>query len=90
MTPEIVTLAETKLFLRVDSDEEDTTIQMLIDAATEAALRFANSIDPAAPPPSLKIAILTHVCRAFDNRDDHADMPVSAERLLAPLRRLDI
>jgi len=90
MQPEIVTLAEAKLFLRVDSDEEDATIRLLIDGATEAALRFANGIDPASPPPSLKIAILTHVCRAFDHREDHADMPVSAERLLAPLRRLEV
>ncbi len=90
MTPEVVTLEETKLFLRVDADDEDATIRLLIDAATEAALRFANSVDPAAPPASLKVAILTHVARSFDNRENHADMPVSAERLLAPLRRLDI
>lgn len=91
MTPEIVTLAEAKEFLRVDGDDQDGTIAILIGAATEAALRLADTLDPTAQPPlSLKLAILFHASRAFDNREDAADMPASAARLLAPLRQLDV
>lgn len=91
MANEIVTLAEVKSYLRVDHDDEDALIALLIGAATEAALRLADSYNPADEPPlSLKLAILVHVARAYDNREDAADTPPSAARLLSPLRQLDV
>ncbi|MCI4653884.1 head-tail connector protein [Sphingomonas aquatilis] len=91
MTFDIVTLDEVKEYLRVDGDDDDATIALLIAAATEAALRLADSYDPVEEPPaSLKLAILVHVARAFANREDAADVPPSAARLLSPLRQMDV
>lgn len=91
MTLEIVTLAEAKTFLRVDGNDDDATITLLIEAATETALSLAERYDPTTPAPaSLKLAILVHVARAFDNREDAADTPPSAARLMARYRQLEI
>lgn len=91
MPNDIVTLAEVKGYLRVEHSDEDATIALLIGAATEAALRLADIYDPEQEPPlSLKLAILVHVARAYDNREDAADTPPSAVRLLSPLRQLDV
>lgn len=89
---DVVTLEETKLYLRVDHDFEDTTIAILIAAATEAALDYADAHDPLLAEPSarLKLAILTHVARAFSEREDGADTPASSVRLMQPLRDLEI
>ena len=90
-TPDIVTLDEVKAYLRVLHDDEDSTIELLIGAATEAALRLADSHDPDDEPSlTLKLAIMVHVARAFDNREDAADAPPSAVRLLSPMRVLDL
>lgn len=90
-TPDIVTLTEAKAYLRVDADDEDDLLHLLIGAATEAALQLADGYDPAEEAPlTLKLAILVHVTRAFDNREEGADAPPSAVRLLSPLRVLEI
>ena len=88
---EIVTLAEAKLFCRIDQSEEDGIIQLMIDAATEAALSIADDWDGAAPVPSrLKLAVLNHVGAAYDNREDGAGVPKGSASLLLPLRRLGV
>ena len=90
--PEIVTLAETKLWLRLTDDEnaEDATVEMLIEAATATALATADAYDPADPaPPALRLAVLAHVVRAFDNRET-VGAPDENGRLLMPLRTLGV
>ena len=91
-TPEIVTLAEAKQYLRVDHSDEDAMISMLIVSATEAALVYADGYDPDTDeqPTRLKLAILAHVARAYDNREDGADAPPSSGRLLMPLRDMEV
>ena len=90
---EIVTLAEARMWLRVDQTWEDDTIQDLVDAATETALATADGYDPmglAQPPASLRLAILTHVARAFQDREEGSDAPAGNARLLARFRRLEV
>jgi uncharacterized phage protein (predicted DNA packaging) len=91
--PNIVTLEEAKLFMRVDADDEDLTIETLIAAATEAALAYADGIVPTDSmeyPARVKLSILTHVAQAFGNRENGADAPASTMRLMQPLRSLEV
>lgn len=90
MTPELVTLEEAKLFCRISNDEEDAIVTLLITAATDAIVDFADAWTPSDPAPArIKLAILAHVARAYDDRDG-ADIPASVARLVFPLRRLDV
>lgn len=91
MSLSAVSLTEVKEYLRITHNDEDATLTLLIAAANEAALHVAQNHDPEAEPPaSLKLAILVHVCRAYVDRSDAADLPPSAARLLSPLRKLDV
>ena len=87
----LVTIEEAKAWLRVDTDEEDATIDTLIAAASAAAFDMADGwlpVEGEPVPDRIRLAVLTHVAQAFDNREGGADMPASAGRLLWPLRRL--
>lgn len=91
MTPEIVTLEEAKLFVRVDHDEEDGLFAVIIAAATDAVLAYADDWVPAAPIPArIKLAVLCHIAAAYSERQDGADVPQAAARLINPLRRLSV
>ena len=87
---EIVTLAETKLFLRVDHDDEDALITTMIASATEAVLTLADQWDGLEPVPArLQLAVLSRVAVTFDQRGNLA--PGEGERyLIGPLRGLRI
>ncbi|OYY70350.1 head-tail connector protein [Sphingomonas sp. 28-63-12] len=90
-TPEIVTLYQTKEFLRVIADDEDGMIMDLIVAATEAVLTVADGFNPEGEPSArIRLAIMTHVAQAYLNREDGADLPKSAARLVHPLRSLTV
>lgn len=89
---DLVTLDEAKLFCRVDSEWDDSTLVMLIGAASAAVLDVADGWTPvvgAPVPDRIKLAVLTHVASAFDNRES-TELPASAARLLNPMRRLEI
>ena len=91
MATDLVTIEEAKLWCRVDSDDEDETFATLIGAASEAVLSVADGWDGSDPVPDrIKLAVLTHVAQAFDNRENGAALPVSAGSLLSPLRNLDL
>lgn len=91
MQADLISFEEVKLFLRLDDDEEDALLATLIGAATEAVLDYADNWDQTTEVPDrLKLAVLMHVARAYTNREDGADAPPSAGRLLFPLRKLDL
>lgn len=91
MATDLVTIEEAKLWCRVDSDDEDETFATLIGAASEAVLSVADGWDGTDPVPDrVKLAVLTHVAQAFDDRENGAALPVSAGSLLSPLRNLDL
>ena len=89
MTP-LLSLAETKLFLRVDDDEEDTLIAGLILTATETALAHADGLlEGDAVPESVRTSALLHVARLYDNREEGA-APVASVSLANRYRKWDV
>lgn len=66
----LVTIEEAKEWLRVDGDDEDATIALLIGAASDAVMEIADVwlLTPDVPD-RLKLATLARVAIAFDNRD---------------------
>lgn len=91
MSDPIVTMEEARDWLRITEAYDDTTIELLIAAATEAALTVADAYDPTLPPPAvLKLAVLAHVARAYTGREDTPDAPEGNARLLMPYRTLDV
>ena len=80
-----VSLAEAKLFLRVEHAAEDGLIQTLIDAA-EARIEGDVGLDlTAASPAPLRLAVLMLVLRAFERGE--TEMPLRlVEAWIAPYR----
>lgn len=86
---ELVTLAEAKLWLRYEAPDEDTTIAILIGAASEAVLAQADGWDGTGNVPDrLKLACLSRIAIAFDERD-RIEGGKGEDRLLQPYRVLD-
>lgn len=80
-----VSLAEAKLFLRVEHEAEDGLIQTLIDAARARVEDDAGlSLNMASPAP-LRLAILMLVLRAYE-RGDRDMSPGPVEAWIAPYR----
>ncbi|HZV83831.1 MAG TPA: head-tail connector protein [Brevundimonas sp.] len=80
-----VSLAEAKLFLRVEHDAEDGLIQTLIDAARARVEGDVGQSLTSTSPAPLRLAILMLTLRAYE-RDDPA-MPLGpVEGWIAPYR----
>ncbi|MBI2262299.1 MAG: phage gp6-like head-tail connector protein [Caulobacterales bacterium] len=80
-----VSLAEAKLFLRVEHDAEDGLVQTLIDAAQARVEGDVGAPLDAASPAPLRLAVLMLVLRAYERGE--RDMPiVPVEAWIAPYR----
>lgn len=89
----MLTLAETKLHLRVDHDDEDVLIEALMATATAACADYLNM--PAADlvvavPAPIKSAALLLVGTLYEQRESQGDRPYNKnpafEALLNPYR----
>lgn len=87
----MTTLEEAKQHLRVDTDDDDTLIASLLDAAEETVLNHLNlEALPDAEP--VRVAILMLLGALYENRESVVDRPLSENplfaRLLAPYREM--
>lgn len=89
----MLTLAETKLHLRVDHNDEDALIAAMMETAQAACADFLNmevdDLDTDAPAP-VKSAALLLVGTLYENRESQGDRPYNKnpafEMLLNPYR----
>lgn len=89
----MLTLTETKLHIRVDGTDDDTLIEGMIDAATQATADYLgldlSQLTGPLPAP-IRAAALMLVADLYDNREAQADRAYHAnptyERLLNPYR----
>lgn len=87
----MINLADAKLHLRVDHDDEDAAIEQMIEAAEVAVTDYLNLPElPEAAP--VTAAMLMLVGALYENRESVSDRPLSESvlftRLLAPYRKL--
>lgn len=86
----IITLEETKAFLRVDYSEEDELLLQLIGTASESALAHADGLTAGdVVPESVRTAALIHVARLFDTRHNE-DQPPASLALANRYRKWDV
>lgn len=93
----MLTLEETKLHLRVDQDEEDLAIQLMIDTATGAVSNYLNitllDLELLAQPAPVRSAALLLVADLYENRERQGTQVLyrndTYERLLNPYRAME-
>jgi len=82
-----VTLAEARLFLRVEHDAEDQLIQTLIDAASARVEAETGCALDATSPAPLRLAVLMLTLRAYERGEP--EMPIRpVEAWIAPYREV--
>jgi uncharacterized phage protein (predicted DNA packaging) len=90
MADPLVTLEEAKLFLRLDSNDEDDTVELLIASASDAVRDVATDWDGEGDVPDrLKLAVLSRVQITFDNRGS-VEAGTGELPMLTPLRTLEV
>ncbi|WP_297571278.1 head-tail connector protein [uncultured Anaerovibrio sp.] len=87
----LVTLEETKQYLRIDGDYDDELITGLMSAANDLCLAILrqNESDLDRDNPRLKTAIFYAVTYLYEHRDeaDHRGLALTLRDLLTGLRR---
>lgn len=83
----LYTLAEVKEHLRVDTIDEDVTIQTYMDAAETAVLDYCQvSLVPLGKEGIFKVAALMYVSAMYEDRSGLDGLPKSSRLLLDPYR----
>lgn len=92
MKPE---LSELKAHLRIDSDDEDASLQGMIDAAYQAAAKYTRvdfeTVYATELPAGVRVAVLMLAGAMYEHRDAVAtvamiEVPFGYKMLLAPFR----
>ncbi len=87
---DLVTLSEAKAYLHVDHNDDDTTIALLISAASDAVRDVATEWDgEGTVPDRLKVAVLSRVAITFDQRGS-VEPGAGELGMLTPLRTLEV
>lgn len=87
---DLVTLSEAKLYLRVDHNDDDTTIALLVSAASDAVRDVATDWDgEGTVPDRIKLAVLSRVAVTYDERTS-LEAGTGELPMLTPLRTLEV
>ena len=82
---DVVTLAEVKEYLRIDSDAEDALLLTLIDVAEDHCENYLQTSLPSELPTPVKQAVLILVGHFYEQRVGE-DIPKVVYVLLSPYR----
>lgn len=87
----LYTLAEVKEHLRVDTVDDDVTIETYMGAAETAVLDYCQvSLVPLGKEEIFKVAALMYVSALYEDRSGLDGLPKSSRLLLDPYRQLRI
>lgn len=84
---EVVSVAETKAYLRIDGEEEDVLLAALIPVAREHCENYLNASLPAELPTPVKQALLILIGHFYEQRSGET-IPAVVYALLAPYRNI--
>lgn len=87
----VVTVAEAKAHLRLESDEEDAFIESLIEQAQAVAEDYCRVTFESPAPEPVRLAVLLMVAHYYENRDTpdrqiYVTLRMAFENLLYPYR----
>lgn len=87
----VVSVAEAKAHLRLESDEEDTFIESLIEQAQAVAEDYCRVTFESPAPEPVRLAVLLMVAHYYENRDTperqiYVTLRMAFENLLYPYR----
>ena len=87
----VVTVAEAKAHLRLESDEEDAFIESLIEQAQAVAEDYCRVTFESPAPEPVRLAVLLMVAHYYENRDTperqiYVTLRMAFENLLYPHR----
>ena len=90
----VVSVAEAKAHLRLESDEEDAFIESLIEQAQAVAEDYCRVSFPDEAPEPVRLAVLLMISHYYENRDNpdkqvYVTMRIAFENLLYPYRDVD-
>jgi len=86
----LVTLAETRQYVRVEGSQDDGMLATLIAAASDAVADYADAWDGTGDVPArIKLAVLARVAAAYDNRETLSEAK-GEHGLVLPYRALDL
>ncbi|MBW9113148.1 phage gp6-like head-tail connector protein [Rhizobium cauense] len=87
----LYTLEEVKEHLRVDTGDDDVTIQTYMDAAEASVLQYCNiSLVPLGKEAVFKVAAMMYVATLYEDRAGLEGLPKSSQLLIDPYRWLRV
>lgn len=87
----LYSLEEVKEHLRVETEDDDDSIEAYMEASETAVLQYCNlTIVPPGKEAVFKIAAMMHVAEMYNNRSGSEGLPQAAKLLINPYRWLRV